>query len=144
LPGVPLRLLWPAGRYWLVEAREKRALFLQNVLAACPLPGTGVWRGRAENFMNSGAAEGRRPADLLISRAFLPWPQLLELARGKLAPGGLVVCLTLEEPPAELPADLAAHWRLLRAHRYSPSRQRPEQIRQFWAFEQARTHGRAN
>lgn len=131
LPGVPLRLLWQPGNYWMVEAREKRALFLQNVLAACSLPGTKVWRGRVEKFM-----ETARPADLLISRAFMPWPQLLELVRGKLAPQGLVVCLTLEEAPAALPESLAGHWRLLRAQRYSPSALHSDKFRHFWAFEQ--------
>lgn len=131
LPGVPLRLLWQAGDYWLVEAREKRALFLQNVLAACPLPGTRVWRGRVENFMATAKA-----ADLLISRAFMPWPQLLELVSGKLAPGGLVVCLTLEEAPATLPESLHGNWRLLCSRQYSPSALKPDKLRHFWAFEQ--------
>ena len=47
LPGNPLRMIWQEGDYWMVEAREKRALFLSTVLAQYPLPGTHVFRGRA-------------------------------------------------------------------------------------------------
>lgn len=39
LPGLPLRMIWQEGDYWMVEAREKRALFLSTVLAKYPLPG---------------------------------------------------------------------------------------------------------
>ena len=71
LPGLPLRMIWQEGDYWLVEAREKRALFLSTVLAKYPLPGTHVFRGRAEAFM---AGPPARTADLIVSRAFMPWP----------------------------------------------------------------------
>ena len=37
LPGLPLRMIWQEGDYWMVEAREKRALFLSTVLAQYPL-----------------------------------------------------------------------------------------------------------
>lgn len=40
LPAIPLRMAWQRGTCWLVEAREKRALFLSTVLARVPLPGT--------------------------------------------------------------------------------------------------------
>lgn len=50
LPAIPLRMVWRRGTCWLVEAREKRALFLSTVLARVPLPGTRVFRGRVEHF----------------------------------------------------------------------------------------------
>ena len=40
LPGVPLRMIWKNGQYTMVEVREKRALFLQNVLSTCKLGAT--------------------------------------------------------------------------------------------------------
>ena len=76
LPGLPLRMIWQEGDYWMVEAREKRALFLSTVLAKYPLPGTHVFRGRAEAFM---AGPPARTADLIVSRAFMPWPGVLDL-----------------------------------------------------------------
>lgn len=91
LPGIPLRILWQDGTYWLVEAREKRAIFLSTVLARQTLPGTRVFRGRAEVFMRD------KKADLIVSRAFMPWRELLEFVHGVLRPGGVVVFLSLEE-----------------------------------------------
>ena len=78
LPGLPLRMIWQEGDYWMVEAREKRALFLSTVLAKYPLPGTHVFRGRAEAFM---AGPPARTADLIVSRAFMPWPDRTAFAR---------------------------------------------------------------
>ena len=98
LPGIPLRAAWQRGNYTMVEAREKRAMFLRMALARHPLPGTNVFQGRAEAFMPS-----RPPADLVVSRAFMPWRELLDFVSGHLAPGGQVVFLSLDPVPASLP-----------------------------------------
>ena len=95
LPGIPLRILWNAGEYWMVESRDKRTIFLSTVLARSPLAGTHVHRGRAEQFMDG------RKADLIVSRAFMPWKEMLAFVKGHLNPGGRVVFLTLEELKAE-------------------------------------------
>jgi len=91
LPGIPLRILWQEGEYWLVESREKRTIFLSTVLARHPLRGTQVFRGRAEEFMWG------KKADLIVSRAFMPWKEMLSFVQGHLAPGGQVVFLTLDD-----------------------------------------------
>lgn len=98
LPGIPLRSVWRAGLYHLVDAREKRTLFLSNVLARHPLPGTVVFRGRVEAFMPT-----RPKADCVVSRAFLPWPEVLGLVDGHVACGGAVVFLANEQAPPSLP-----------------------------------------
>ncbi len=95
LPGIPLRILWNEGDYWMVESRDKRTIFLSTVLARSPIPGTHVFHGRAEQFM-----EGKK-ADLIVSRAFMPWKELLEFIKGHLNPGGQIVFLTLEELKVE-------------------------------------------
>ena len=95
LPGIPLRMIWQRGTYWMIEAREKRALFLASVLARHPLPETHVFRGRLEAFCEQ-QADGP-PADLVVSRAFMPWRQLLPLMAPHLAPGGFVVFLLNED-----------------------------------------------
>ena len=87
LPGIPLRMLWQKGSYWLVESREKRALFLSTVLARHPLPGTRVFQGRAEEFM------GGRQADIILSRAFMPQETLLPFIHDYLKPGGRAVLM---------------------------------------------------
>lgn len=94
LPGVVLRMIWQKGEYHLVEAREKRALFLSVVLAHFPLRGVRVFRGRVERFMS---APDTGKADLIVSRAFMPWPRVLDLVRPHLAPNGQVVFLLREK-----------------------------------------------
>ncbi len=93
LPGVVLRMIWQKGGYYLIEAREKRALFLSAVLAYFPLRGVRVFRGRAERFMS---APDTGKADLIVSRAFMPWPKVLDLVRPHIAPDGQVVFLLRE------------------------------------------------
>lgn len=91
LPGIPLRMVWDAGDYWMVESRDKRTIFLSTVLARHPLKDTHVFRGRAEQFMAG------KKADLIVSRAFMPWKELLSFVSGHLNPGGQIVFLTKEE-----------------------------------------------
>ena len=98
LPGIPLRLLWERGAYWMIEAREKRALFLSTVLSRLALPGTHVHRGRLEQFMARHPA-GQKPVDLVLSRAFMPWRDLLALVGDRLGTDGLVVFFLNELPP---------------------------------------------
>lgn len=120
LPGLPLRMLWNEGDYWLVESRDKRTIFLSTVLARKPLAGTHVFRGRAEQFM-----EGKK-ADLIVSRAFMPWKELLAFVKGHLNPGGQIVFLTLEELKPEDGMD----WRATGHASYSVGRD----TRHFCAF----------
>lgn len=95
LPGIPLRLRYPQGEYWLVEARARRALFLSNVLARLGLERTYVFRGRAGDF----AAVAGAAADLILSQAFMPWPELLPLARPWLAGEGFLLVLSSRAAP---------------------------------------------
>lgn len=120
LPGIPLRILWQAGSYAMVDSREKRGLFLQNALSTLKLPGTQAVTARAEDFMQKKA-----PANLIVSRAFMPWQKVLELVEGHLAPGGLALFMALEAAPAQLPGG----WRLAAAEAYSI----PPGTRHFWA-----------
>lgn len=84
----------------MVEVREKRAVFLSTVLARIPLTRTTVFRGRAEDFF----ARQSHGADVIVSRAFLPWEQVLSLVRPVLAPQGMIVFLASAPAPEELPA----------------------------------------
>ena len=74
LPGIPLRIFWQKGEYKLIEAREKRFLFMRGVLSSLSLPRTEALRGRAEALI----AAAPSPPDLALSRAFMPWPALLD------------------------------------------------------------------
>jgi len=109
LPGIPLRMAFDRGSHVLIEARQKRALFLASVLRRISLPGTSVFHGRVEDFVPK-----QLPPHCIMSRAFMPWPELLALTGLWLAPEGLVIIMAREAPPAALPAG----WRLLSGRSY--------------------------
>ena len=98
LPGIPLRAVWHAGEYHLVEVREKRALFMQQTVKRLKIENTKVYEGRVEDFM-----EEHEPADIMLSRAFMPWEKLLTLVGPNVKNKGRVVILALEPIPEELP-----------------------------------------
>lgn len=124
LPGLPLRMLWQQGRYTLVEAREKRALFLRSCLASIHLPGVFVYQGRAEAFMADAPK-----ADLTISRAFLPWEQVLECITPFSDSGSLCLFLTLSPLPSILPQG----WTPILETGYTVNKD----IRYFWALKKS-------
>ncbi|WP_300732871.1 RsmG family class I SAM-dependent methyltransferase [uncultured Desulfovibrio sp.] len=113
LPGIPLRMVWERGDYWLVEAREKRALFLSRMLCSLRLPRTHVHRGRVEHFFGTQP----RGADCVISRAFMPPEALLPLLAPHLAPQGLVILLCNRQPAALPPG-----WERVRHRAYGVRR----------------------
>lgn len=119
LPGIPLRLVWHDGAYHLVEAREKRAVFLMTVLADLGLPRTDALRGRAEDLL----AASPRGADLILSRAFMPWRELLAFAGPHLADGGVVLLMSREDDGVDADA-LPAPWRQADAMDYESPRGR--------------------
>lgn len=121
LPGIPLRLVRQEGAYVLVEAREKRALFLKTITGLLHLPGVKVFHGRAENFLAKEA-----PIDLTVSRAFMPWEKVLDLVADYTAPGGFAVFLTL----APLPESLPDGWTGTAERRYTVA----GATRYFWAI----------
>ncbi len=102
LPGIPLRILWPHGEYYLVEAREKRSLFMQTALVNLKLTDTFVCQERAEVFMENQAQENVM-ADLIISRAFMPFDKMLPFVYPylKKSAQSSIVFLTLERLNAE-------------------------------------------
>ncbi|NLW80501.1 MAG: 16S rRNA (guanine(527)-N(7))-methyltransferase RsmG [Desulfovibrionales bacterium] len=95
LPGIPLRVFWRSGDYFLVEPRQKRAIFMEQAVMVMKLPRTRVLCCRMEAL-----PPARRRADLIVSRAFKPWRALLEEVRGLLGPGGRVLVMSNEALPA--------------------------------------------
>lgn len=115
LPGIPLRVLWREGDYWLVEVREKRTLFMRSTLGRLKLPGTNVFHGKAEDALGRLADSGHHAtADLILSRAFMPWPKLLDFIHPMLRNDGertgKAVILSNDPPPDE--AELPDTWTL--------------------------------
>lgn len=100
LPGIPLRMFWGRGRYYFIEARAKRAIFLRQALAELRLENASVFEGRAEKFLLEEAdAAG---FTLFLSRAFMPWPEFLALAANASFDNYAVLVMTGEEPRPEL------------------------------------------
>lgn len=124
LPGIPLRLVWRDGVYTLVEAREKRALFMRTVLAAIDAGQTRVFHGRAEAFFPQAG-----PTDLIVSRAFMPWQDMLGFVAPALSPDARVVFLTLAPAPEGIPAP----WRLVAQKAYGAA----GTTRYFWCLSQS-------
>ncbi len=99
LPGIPLRMFWPAGEYVLVEPRQKRAIFMNRALSELRLGRTRVAGVRCEQLPRE-----LLPVDLVLSRAFCPWREFLDIARPMLKPAGMVVVLASSPEPDETPA----------------------------------------
>jgi len=137
LPGIPLRVVWQKGDYVLVELREKRAIFLSQAVGALKLPRTKVLHGRAEASLAAlpGLGLEARRADLVLSRAFMPWRQLLPLAAELLKNSGVLVILANEPPPENLAESLpeGVDFQLLDSQEY-PAESR---TRYFWALASA-------
>lgn len=115
LPGIPLRALWHDGDYWLVEIREKRAMFMRSALGRLKLPGTNVFHGKAEDALARLEKSGHAAtADLILSRAFMPWRKLLDfihpMLRNEEGRTGTAVILSNDPPPVE--ADIPEGWEM--------------------------------
>ncbi|AMK12871.1 MAG: 16S rRNA (guanine(527)-N(7))-methyltransferase RsmG [Pseudodesulfovibrio sp.] len=133
LPGIPLRVLWQQGDYWLVEVREKRATFMKSVLGRLRLPATNVFAGRAEDALERLAQAGHQAtADLILSRAFMPWQGLLDFIRPMLRNepdrSGAAVILSNDPPPAE--SAIPTGWQLADVASYPAAGGE----RYFWSF----------
>ena len=89
IPGIPLRILWKEGNYYLVEIREKRIFFLRQALRSLKLENTFCIREKAERL--SGKLS---QADLIVSRAFLPLEKLLPLSKKLLGTYGKIIVMS--------------------------------------------------
>ncbi len=127
LPGIPLRCMWKKGTYHMIEVRSKRALFLSQVLGTIDLARTCVHNEDINKFMRG------KKADLVVSRAFLPWEKVLELVGGNLAENGLVVFMSRMVPAKEELAGLKMPFMLVADTSY----QSPSGTRTLWAVKRA-------
>lgn len=96
LPGIVLAMLRPESRVTLLEPMARRAVFLQECVAALSLGNVEVVRGRAEEFA------GKLAADVVTSRAVAPLEKLAGLSVGLARPGGRVLAIKGSSATAEL------------------------------------------
>jgi 16S rRNA (guanine527-N7)-methyltransferase len=83
LPGIPLAIALPDRSFVLIEARRRRAAFLELAVEETGLHNVRVQMGQAEDV------SGR--ANLCLARAFAPAPNAWRVARRLLLPGGRLV-----------------------------------------------------
>ena len=105
-PGIALAALHPTADVLLVERRQKRAAFLQTVVAEARLTNAKVCCGDAEHLPH-------HTFDGVISRAFLPPRDLFPLASKLLRPDGDLVLLLARDEVSETPG-----WALFHVERY--------------------------
>jgi 16S rRNA (guanine527-N7)-methyltransferase len=93
-PGIPLAAVLPEVRFTLAESIQKKARFVDSVLAKTDLPNVAISPSRAE--------EWARDADIdsVTARAVAPLPKLLDLFGAALKKGARA--LLYKGPDAEL------------------------------------------
>jgi 16S rRNA (guanine527-N7)-methyltransferase len=84
-PGIPLAIALPRLVLVLIERDRAKAAFLLSTLGRLDLPAVQVLAGDASELIRRPDFE---PADVLVSRATLPVPKLLNLAAYLLRAGG--------------------------------------------------------
>lgn len=106
-PGIALAGAFPDARIRLVESRQKRAIFLNKVVAEARLTNAEVMRTRTETLPEASL-------DGVISRAYKPPPRFLDDADRLLRPGGVAVLMLGDDPDFSLPDG----WVEVARHRY--------------------------
>jgi 16S rRNA (guanine527-N7)-methyltransferase len=89
LPGIPLKIIFPAIKLTLLEATAKKADFLRHIVEKLGLANVEVVVGRAEEVAHQ--PQYREGFDLVLSRAVAALPTLVELALPFGAVGGSFV-----------------------------------------------------
>jgi 16S rRNA (guanine527-N7)-methyltransferase len=89
MPGLPLKIAFPALRVTLLESVNKKAEFLRQTVSDLALSDVDVVAERAE--IAAHQPEHRDVYDWATARALGKLPVVIELCAGFLAPGGLLV-----------------------------------------------------
>lgn len=124
LPGIPLRIVWPDGTYLLVEPRQKRVTFLNYALGLLRLERTSVFSGKVKHL-----PQVNRTADLILSRAFCPWREFLDLSGELLSGPGLALVFASHQMPVDCNPPFG--WIFTRQKQYPVQGASP---RFFWVF----------
>lgn len=88
-PGLPLKIARPQMELTLLEAKKKRAWFLQHLVERLALPEVAIIEGRAEELGHK--QEHREGYDLVLGRAVATLPVLLEYALPLCKIGGIFI-----------------------------------------------------
>jgi len=122
IPGIPFKILYKEGIYYLIEIRKKRVVFLKNCILKLKLENTFIIDRYAQEV---NSLLGR--AHIVIARAFKPYLEVLALAKDLLLPKGKVIILANEQTPKITPSS----WILKTTYKYQVKKKN----RYFWLFE---------
>jgi 16S rRNA (guanine527-N7)-methyltransferase len=106
LPGLPLKIGWPAVHATLLEATGKKCRFLEKVASELCLVSVDVLEGRAEEVAHDPAHRGSY--DLVVARAVAALPVLLEYSVPFLRVGGVLAATKGSAAQSELDASRRA------------------------------------
>jgi len=95
-PGLPFKILDSARECILVEANNKKASFMREVVETLELNDVSVLEGRFEEMLACGELEAGS-VHILTSRAWTGWNGLLGLGASLMVPGGRAVVFVGEE-----------------------------------------------
>jgi 16S rRNA (guanine527-N7)-methyltransferase len=101
LPGIPLTLVRPDVRMFLIESSKKKGLFLQAAITALAPGNTELLIERAESLSPLGC-------DVALSRLTGPVRATLRCVASHLKPGGRLVLFKHSAAAEELPTPLLA------------------------------------
>lgn len=104
-PGIPLALVLPETRFTLAESIQKKARFVESVLAELKLPNVEISSRRAEELK----------ANIITARALAPISRVLTLFRPALRAGARILLYKGPDVAQEI-AEAAAETRKLNAH----------------------------
>ena len=88
-PGMPIKIICPSIRLSLLEARKKKAVFLEKIIGEMNFQQVEILNGRAETFGKS--EDYRERYDIAISRAVARLNVLSEFCLPLVRVGGLFV-----------------------------------------------------
>jgi 16S rRNA (guanine527-N7)-methyltransferase len=88
-PGLPLKMVRPQWHVTLLEATNKKVLFLRHMMELLQLAGIEAVHGRAEELGHKG--EYRASFDVVTARAVASLPTLLEYAAPFCRVGGQII-----------------------------------------------------
>jgi len=94
-PGIPLAIALPEKKFYLIEATQKKASFLNEAVRALKLDNVEIICERGENITNLSA-------DMVVSRAFGSLSYLVTTSRHMVSKGGLFLAMKGKINPDEI------------------------------------------
>ena len=100
LPGIALKIAYPNIKLTLIDSTQKKALFLDHIVAALDLEDVSVVTGRAEELAHD--AHYREHFDAVLARGVAKLASLAELTLPFCAVGGAFIAMKTWPPDAEV------------------------------------------